>query len=90
MTITEPSPTVEAIMAWLTRTVAEYAERPEADISPDTPLIDYGLVSVSAFAVMSEVEDAFGVLPDVTAVWDHPTVRSLAAYLLELVELERQ
>ncbi|MFD2419410.1 acyl carrier protein [Amycolatopsis pigmentata] len=90
MTRTYEVPTAEGMIAWLTGAVARYAERPEAEIDPDAPLSDYGLDSVAAFAVITEIEDAFDVLPDVTVVWDYPSIRKLASFLTDLIRSERE
>lgn len=81
---------VEEMTAWLTETVAEYANILPAEIDAGKPLSDYGLDSVSAFAVIAEIEDSFDIVPDVTVVWDYPTVNALAPFLVDLVRTGKE
>ncbi|WP_405594701.1 acyl carrier protein [Streptomyces sp. NBC_01092] len=83
------TPQAETVSNWLTGAIAEYASLPPEKVDPDVPISDYGLDSVSVIAMVTQIEDAFHVVPDVTALWDHPTIRELAAYLAELIETER-
>ncbi|PKW16723.1 acyl carrier protein [Saccharopolyspora spinosa] len=90
MPLADETVSVDGMVDWLTATVARYAEQPESEIDPDRPLSDYGLDSVSAFAIITEIEDAFDIVPDVTVVWDHPTVRALASFLADFIRSERR
>jgi acyl carrier protein len=74
---------LDPMIDWLTTTVARYAEMDRNKVDPDKPFSDYGLDSVSAFAIVTDIEDSFGLVPDVTIVWDYPTVRALARHLAE-------
>jgi acyl carrier protein len=89
MSTGEDTPQAETVSNWLTGAIAEYASLPPEEVDPDARISDYGLDSVSAFAMVTQIEDAFHVVPEVTAVWDHPTIRELAAFLVELIETER-
>ncbi|MFK4106437.1 acyl carrier protein [Streptomyces sp. NPDC019531] len=90
MTLLDEEISTEALIIWLTQSVAQYADMSVREIDPDVLLSDYGLDSVSAVAVLTEIEDAFGVVPDVTVVWDHPTIRALASFLADFIRAERQ
>jgi acyl carrier protein len=59
---------------------------PSAELETDRPFTDYGLDSVAALNVSTEVEDTFGLtsIPP-TLLWDYPTVDDLAVALWELV-----
>ena len=48
------------------------------------PLTDYGLDSVYAVSLCAELHDEFGFDVDPGATVAHPTVRRLAAHLVEL------
>lgn len=89
MTNVDANVTVDGMIEWLSETIAQYADIPTAQIDPSAQLSDHGLDSVAAMALIGEVEDAFGVVPDITALWDHPTVRELAAYLVDFVHAEK-
>jgi len=58
---------------------------PAAELETDRPFTDYGLDSVAALTVSTEVEDTFGLtsIPP-TLLWDYPTVDDLAVALWEL------
>ena len=79
------SKTSTEMAAWLTRTIAQHAGLSVAQIDPDTLLSEYGLSSISAFAVINDIEDTFHMAPDVTVIWDYPTVNQLSVFLAELV-----
>ncbi len=66
------------------RLVAIFAEVLRADpsvVTPDTPFDVMGLDSASAVEIMKTAEAAFGVALPVIALWDHPTIRSLAGFV---------
>ncbi|MYV71894.1 acyl carrier protein [Streptomyces sp. WAC08241] len=50
-----------------------------ADLSPDTPLSEYGLDSVYALSVAADLEDLLGIAIDPTVLWDNPTLNALCA-----------
>ena len=85
-----PEPAPGTMTAWLTDTIARYARVPAGEIDAERPLSDYGLNSISAFAIITDIEDAFDVVPEVTVVWDHPTVNALSAFLADLVQGRRE
>ncbi|MET9722774.1 acyl carrier protein [Streptomyces zaomyceticus] len=72
---TEQEPT--ATRAWLAARVAEHLRMSPADLSPDTPLSEYGLDSVYALSVAADLEDRLGVTVDPTVLWDNPTLNAL-------------
>ncbi len=73
---------LEEIRAWLTERVAEMLETPATEVDPDRSLADYGLDSVSAFTVIADVEDHFGLFIEPTLLWDHPSVNGVSEALL--------
>jgi acyl carrier protein len=68
---------------WLVCRVAFYVRRPAAEIELDTPLADYGLDSLYAFALLGEIEDTLELEIDPAVLWDSPTAAGLAAHLVE-------
>ncbi len=77
--VTEQS--AEQLRTWLIERVAVYVERPADAIDPTVPLGEYGLDSVLALAMASEIEDHLGIGVDPTVLWDHPTIDELTKFL---------
>lgn len=71
----------EELRTWLAETIAGYVRCELGDIDPDLPLAEYGLDSVSAMTICADIEDHFGLIVEVTLVWDHPTLGELAGAL---------
>ncbi|MCP2170054.1 acyl carrier protein [Goodfellowiella coeruleoviolacea] len=82
MTADISTPTVESIGAWLTERVAEYVDAPKESIASDVPFGEYGLDSVAAFTVCTDIEDHLGLVLEPTVLWDHPTIDALSAFLV--------
>ncbi|KAF4408411.1 MULTISPECIES: acyl carrier protein [Streptomyces] len=81
MTTAAPEAATEPTTRWITEQVAGHTRLPVSAIAPDVPLGDYGLDSLTGFAVAAAAEDHFGVAVDTTALWDHATVGELAGLL---------
>jgi acyl carrier protein len=82
MTDTVPAPpTADQLRGWLTERVGYYVERPAAEIDPATPLTDYGLDSVYAFALCGEIEDTWRIPVDPALIWDFDTIDGLVGQL---------
>ncbi|MBC2879821.1 MULTISPECIES: acyl carrier protein [Streptomyces] len=73
----------ESLTAWLIERIAEHVRMPAADISPDRPMTGYGLSSLYALTLASEIEDHLDITVDDTIMWDNPTVASLVDALLK-------
>lgn len=73
--------TAAEIADWLVAYVArELAAKPDA-VDPDAPLTELGLSSRQVVILGGDLEDWLGrEIPD-TAIWDHPTIRALSAFL---------
>ncbi|GGK73225.1 acyl carrier protein [Mangrovihabitans endophyticus] len=69
------------LRGWLTMAVARHLERPPAEVDASTPLSQYGLDSVHAFALAEEIEDHLGVAVEPTITLERPTIDELVAYL---------
>ena len=64
--------------------VAELARRIEVDpesIDPRQPFARYGLDSLNALRLAVELEARIGRKLPTTALWDYPSIESLAQYL---------
>ena len=76
---------VTTLRDWLTGRIAEFTERPPAEIAVDKPLGEYGVDSVSALTVCAEIEDHFDITVEPTLLWDHPTIDAIAEALVDEV-----
>jgi acyl carrier protein len=66
--------------------IAELAQRLEVDpetIDPRQPFERYGLDSLNAIRLAVELEARIGRKLPTTALWDFPTIESLANYLVD-------
>ncbi|WGF87503.1 SDR family NAD(P)-dependent oxidoreductase [Marinivivus vitaminiproducens] len=61
--------------------VAKVVRTDASRIDPDVPFDVLGLDSSAALAIMQNAQQAFGVLLPTIALWDHPTLRRLAAFI---------
>lgn len=69
---------------WLRERVAHYLNRPAAEIAGDVPLAEYGLDSVYALTLATEIEDEFDMELDPTVMWDYSTIAALSGYLADV------
>ena len=70
--------------------IAELAQRLEVDpeaIDPRQPFERYGLDSLNALRLAVELEARIGRKLPTTALWDHPSIESLATYLAGELDL---
>jgi 8-amino-7-oxononanoate synthase len=74
----ESSPRIEA---WLRRWVADELGIAAAAVDPTAPIREYGLDSVAAVRLVSELEQVLGHRVDVSLLWREPSIRSLARTL---------
>jgi len=80
----EPSgPDARAVERWLTDWLQDQQGIPRADIDPAKPLASYGLDSVTAVLMVTDMESWLGRKLDASMAWAHPTLRSLAIRLAE-------
>ncbi|MCX4883657.1 type I polyketide synthase [Streptomyces sp. NBC_00847] len=76
---------VAALIAHLRRELAAVMELDDAGaLDADTGLFDLGLTSTMVVELRVGIERALGRQIPTTAVFDHPTIRRLAAYLADL------
>ena len=71
------------IEAWLLSHLRERLGPAADEVDPHMPFSYYGLDSLDAVALATELEEWLGtpVMPDIA--WDHPTAHAVAAYLGE-------
>jgi acyl carrier protein len=70
-----------ALQEWLRERVATYGDVPADGVDVDTQLTDLGLDSVYALTLCGDIEDTFNIDMDPSVIWDHDTIRALAAAL---------
>jgi len=68
---------------WLVGRVIAYGKVDREAFTLDTSLADLGLDSVYALTLCGDIEDEYELDVDPTIVWDHPTIRLLAAGISE-------
>ncbi|MFH8988094.1 aminotransferase class I/II-fold pyridoxal phosphate-dependent enzyme [Streptomyces sp. NPDC017940] len=71
----------DAVRSWLTARVAERLGLAAAAVDPALPLASLGLDSKQAVAVLAELSARTGREIPATVVFDHPTIRAIAAHL---------
>jgi acyl carrier protein len=82
-TMATTRPTYSALVDWLTNRVAAYLNTEPAAIATDSAIGDYGMDSVFALTLCSDLEYEFGIIAEPTLAWDYPTIDAMAAYLTE-------
>jgi acyl carrier protein len=73
----------EAIEAWLAAKVASRLGVDPATIDVDQFFDEFGLDSTEALVLAGELEAWIGMELKTTALWYHPTIAELAAYIAE-------
>ncbi len=74
---------VEAMEAWLTERLAVLLRLEQGSIRPDAPFSEYGLDSLDAVTLAYDLEELLDVELPPTLLWDQPSVRECASYLVE-------
>lgn len=74
----------DELQAWLVDRIAFYLDRPPENIDPTVELARYGIDSVYAISIISDIEDHLQVEVDVAEARKRETVTALTDYLLEL------
>ncbi|GAA2139372.1 hypothetical protein GCM10009727_35800 [Actinomadura napierensis] len=75
----------EELQMWLLDRIAFYLDRPVENIDPAVELARYGVDSVYAISIISDIEDHLQVEVDVAEARRRETVAALTDYLLDLV-----
>jgi acyl carrier protein len=75
----------EDLERWLLDRIAFYLDKPADGIDPKVELARYGVDSVYAISIISDIEDYLQVEVDVAEARRRGTVDSLTSYLFELV-----
>jgi acyl carrier protein len=80
-----PAPQATDLAAWLTELVATYLDVSPDTIDRDVDLATYGIDSVYALSIASDIEDHLGLDVDPTYLRAYPTITTLADRLHQLV-----
>ncbi|MFL6335772.1 MAG: type I polyketide synthase, partial [Pyrinomonadaceae bacterium] len=72
---------MEEICDWLVSQIAAELGTDPRQVSVQKPFAQYGLDSVAAVSLISDLEDWLGRELEPTLIWDYPNVESLARYL---------
>jgi acyl carrier protein len=75
------APTQSRIEAWLLERLRERLGEGSEQVDPHLPFSYYGLDSLDAVALATELEEWLGVPVEPDVAWDHPTAHAVAAYL---------
>jgi polyketide synthase 13 len=75
--------TVAEVRQWLRNWVAAATGRSPDVIDDVTPMVELGLSSRDAVAMAADIEDRTGVTVSIAAAFEHPTIESLATWLVE-------
>ncbi len=71
----------DEIQAWLTERMASLLGESTARIDPDMPFAHYGIGSLQAVSIASDLGQWLGRELPATLAWDYPSLRALSAYL---------
>ncbi len=75
--------TVAEMRAWLRNWVASATGQSPEGIDETAPMVELGLSSRDAVAMAADIEDLTGVTLSATVAFQHPTIESLAARIVE-------
>ncbi|MFI0449738.1 acyl carrier protein [Actinomadura sp. 6N118] len=73
------------LQTWLIDRIAFYLDKPAESIDPAVELARYGVDSVYAISIISDIEDHLQVEVDLDEARRRETVDSLTGYLLDLI-----
>jgi len=79
--IDQKSPAAKDIENWLAAYVAKAMKIDLSEIDTRKTFEHYGMGSLEAVSLISELEDWLGRPLDATLMWDYPAIESLAQYL---------
>ncbi|MEJ2415523.1 MAG: SDR family NAD(P)-dependent oxidoreductase [Exilibacterium sp.] len=77
----KPNQTGNSISEKITAILSDVLQIPESRLNPETPLVDYGVDSLSGLRIMQRLHKDYGDHIPVAAIIENPTVTQLSAYL---------
>jgi polyketide synthase 13 len=75
--------TKEQMVDWITVWLAKNIELDKASIALDSTFVKLGVDSIHAMMLVGDLEEQLNTRLSPTLAWDHPTVQSLAAHLVQ-------
>ena len=75
--------TVTEVRQWLRNWIGGATGRPADEVDEATPMVELGLSSRDAVAMAADIEDRTGVTVSIAAAFEHPTIESLASWIVE-------
>jgi polyketide synthase 13 len=75
--------TIAEVRLWLRQWVGRATGRSPDAIDEATPMVELGLSSRDAVAMAADIEDHTGVTVSIAAAFEHPTIESLATWIVE-------
>ncbi len=75
--------TIAEVRQWLRQWVASATGRSPDAIDEATPMVELGLSSRDAVAMAADIEDHTGITVSIAAAFEHPTIESLATWIVE-------
>src|SRR5271157_1045520 len=75
--------TVPEMRQWLRNWVGKAVGKSPDDIDESVPMVELGLASRDAVAMAADIEDMTGVTLSIAVAFQHPTIESLAARIIE-------
>jgi polyketide synthase 13 len=75
--------TIAEVRQWLRNWVASATGQSPDAVHEATPMVELGLSSRDAVAMAADIEDHTGVTVSIAAAFEHPTIESLATWIVE-------
>jgi polyketide synthase 13 len=75
--------TIAEVRQWLRNWVANATGQSPDGIHEATPMVELGLSSRDAVAMAADIEDHTGITVSIAAAFEHPTIESLATWIVE-------
>jgi polyketide synthase 13 len=75
--------TIAEVRQWLRHWVADATGKTPDLIDEATPMVELGLSSRDAVAMAADIEDRTGVTVSIAAAFEHPTIETLATWIVE-------
>jgi polyketide synthase 13 len=74
---------IAEVRQWLRSWVAKATGQSPDAVDEATPMVELGLSSRDAVAMAADIEDATGITVSIAAAFEHPTIESLATWIVE-------
>ena len=77
------------LQQWLSEYLSTQLTVPAGEIDPSLPMTAYGLDSITAVALIADVESHLGIELDPDVLWEYPTLASFTSLLAGLPSAAR-